>query len=173
MLTKNYILDFIKLRRARCDLYCIFTVTDRSGQKKTSREWELLFWDWNETGFSTSFFSGIGTVLCPFSSPDKWLPLSLKSLPDSLILTPPPHLTLNLPILGGSNLAGVIIWHNNGTRFCFVGARRERFGKPLLCHPLTHTHTHTHTTRTEIGDRGVQKVTFRSSLTSALPCNFY
>ncbi len=35
----------------------------------------------------------------------KLLPLSLKSLPDCLILTPPltppPHLTLNLPILGG------------------------------------------------------------------------
>ncbi len=32
--------------------------------------------------------------------------LSLKSLPGCLILAPPPHLILNLSILGGSNLVG-------------------------------------------------------------------
>ncbi len=40
-----------------------------------------------------------------------YYPISLKSLHNCLILTPSPH--LNLPILGGSNLARVRIWHNN------------------------------------------------------------
>ncbi len=52
-----------------------------------------------------------------------YYPLSLKSLPDCLIptppliQTPPPHLTL---ILGGSNLAGVRIWHNTGSHVGFL-----------------------------------------------------
>ncbi len=46
-----------------------------------------------------------------FRPPAKLLPLSLKSLSDCLILTPPPHLTLNLPTRG-NNLAGVRIGHS-------------------------------------------------------------
>ncbi len=52
-----------------------------------------------------------------FRPPAKLLPLSLKSLYDCLILTPPPHLTLNL-LIGGNNLAGVRIGHNTGTACC-------------------------------------------------------
>ncbi len=60
---------FIQLIRwARCDLYYIFTVIDSYRQKKkkkkkhgTGREWESFFREWNGTGFSPSFFRGIGT----------------------------------------------------------------------------------------------------------------
>ncbi len=38
-------------------------------------------------------------VLCPFSTPCQIITPLLKSLSDCLILTPPPHLTINLPIL--------------------------------------------------------------------------
>ncbi len=47
-------------------------------------------------------------MLCPFSTPCQIITPLLKSLYDCLILTPPPHLTLNLPILGG-----VIIWQGS------------------------------------------------------------
>ncbi len=57
---------FIQLRWARCDLYYIFTVTDRFWPKKkknhgNGREWESFFREWNGTGFSPSFFCGSGT----------------------------------------------------------------------------------------------------------------
>ncbi len=59
---------FIQLiRLARCDLYYIFTVIDSYRQKNkkkkqhgSGREWESFFREWNGTGFSPSFFVGLG-----------------------------------------------------------------------------------------------------------------
>ncbi len=61
-------------------------------------------------------------VLCPFSTLCQITPPPplLKLLPDCLILTPPSmltpptHLTRNLPVLGGYYLVGVRIQHNTG-----------------------------------------------------------
>ncbi len=52
-------------------------------------------------GWDLVTLPGSVPVLCPFSTPCQIITPSLKSLSDCLILTPPPHLTLNLPILGG------------------------------------------------------------------------
>ncbi len=54
-------------------------------------------------GFNASGLSVIDRCCAHFRPPAQLLPPSLKSLSDCLILTPPPHLTLNLSTLGGNN----------------------------------------------------------------------
>ncbi len=63
---------FILLRWARCDLYCIFNVTERFRQKKQTWEWEgmgVIFQGWERGGIFPQFFRGIGTFENPLPCP--------------------------------------------------------------------------------------------------------
>ncbi len=84
---KLHVVFFFQLRLARCDLYYIFTVTDRfRPKKKKTREWEgmgvILL------GFSPNFSVGLGRdeiLFCGRGTGEVWkyTPVSLSTLPFS------------------------------------------------------------------------------------------
>ncbi len=109
-------ITFSQLWRNSCQLARLFKVKVALSPDLNTARW-LAKMDLSASVQKQQGRLSASAVKRELAMPWKWplaklLPLSLKSLSDCLILTPPPPLTLNLPILGGNNLAGVRIGHN-------------------------------------------------------------